>query len=123
MYMYLFGVLLLGIVVLVHEFGHFIVARMCGVRVEVFSIGFGKPLLKKKSGDTEYRISLVPLGGYVKMLGESTADAAEVDEKDIQYSFSGKKWWQKVLIVVAGPFFNLIFAFIVFLFVSFFSLS
>ena len=123
MYMYLFGVLLLGIVVLVHEFGHFIVARMCGVRVEVFSIGFGKPLLKKKSGDTEYRISLVPLGGYVKMLGESTADAAEVDEKDIQYSFSGKKWWQKVLIVVAGPFFNLIFAFIVFLFVSFFMFS
>ena len=110
---YLFGVLLLGIVVLVHEFGHFIVARMCGVRVEVFSIGFGRPLLKKKSGDTEYRISMIPLGGYVKMLGESTADAAEVDEKDLCYSFSAKKWWQKVLIVCAGPVFNLVFAFFV----------
>ena len=110
---YLFGVLLLGIVVLVHEFGHFIVARMCGVRVEVFSIGFGRPLLKKKSGDTEYRISMIPLGGYVKMLGESTADAAEVDEKDLCYSFGAKKWWQKVLIVCAGPVFNLVFAFFV----------
>ena len=123
MYMYLFGILLLGIVVLVHEFGHFIVARLCGVRVEVFSIGFGKSLLKKKSGDTEYRISLVPLGGYVKMLGESTSDAADVSENDLPFSFSSKKWWQKVLIVVAGPFFNLIFAFIVFIVVSFFMFS
>ena len=123
MYMYLFGILLLGIVVLVHEFGHFIVARLCGVRVEVFSIGFGRPLLKKKSGDTEYRISLVPLGGYVKMLGESTSDAADVSADDLPFSFSGKKWWQKVLIVVAGPFFNLIFAFIVFIVVSFFMFS
>ena len=120
MYKYLFGIILLGVVVLVHEFGHFIVARMCKVRVEVFSIGFGKPLLKKRSGDTEYRISLVPLGGYVKMLGESTSEENEVDEKDIQFSFSAKKWWQKVLIVCAGPVFNLIFAFIVFIVVSFF---
>ena len=123
MYKYLFGIVLLGIVVLVHEFGHFLFARIFGVRVEIFSIGFGKPLFKKKSGDTEYRISLVPLGGYVKMLGESTADAAEVAENEIQYSFSGKKWWQKVLIVSAGPFFNLIFAFVVFVFVSFFMFS
>lgn len=123
MYMYLFGVVLLGIVVLVHEFGHFIVARMCGVRVEIFSIGFGKPLFKKKSGDTEYRISLVPLGGYVKMLGESTSEENKVDEKDIQFSFSAKKWWQKVLIVFAGPFFNLIFAFLVLMVVACFMFS
>ena len=120
MYRYLFGVLLLGIVVLVHEFGHFIVARLCGVRVDVFSIGFGKPLLKKKSGDTEYRISMIPLGGYVKMLGETTSEENEVEEKDLPLAFSSKKWWQKVLIVCAGPVFNLVFAFLVLMLVSFF---
>ncbi|MBP5407465.1 RIP metalloprotease RseP [bacterium] len=123
MYMYLFGILLLGIVVLVHEFGHFIVARLCGVRVEIFSIGFGRALFNKKIGETEYRISLVPLGGYVKMLGESTSEESDVAENEIQFSFSGKKWWQKVLIVCAGPLFNIIFAFFVFIFVAFFMFS
>ena len=118
MYRYLFGVLLLGIVVLVHEFGHFIVARLCGVRVDVFSIGFGRPLLKKKRGDTEYRISMIPLGGYVKMLGESTSEENEVEEKDLPLAFSSKKWWQKVLIVCAGPVFNLVFAFLVLMVVA-----
>ena len=123
MYMYLFGVVLLGIVVLVHEFGHFIVARMCKVRVEIFSIGFGKPLFKKKSGDTEYRISLVPLGGYVKMLGESTSEGDDIEEKDRPFAFNTKKWWQKVLIVCAGPCFNLIFAFLVLIVVACFMFS
>lgn len=123
MYMYLFGIVLLGIVVLVHEFGHFIVARMCKVRVEIFSIGFGKPLFKKKSGDTEYRISLVPLGGYVKMLGESTSEGDDIEEKDLPFAFNTKKWWQKVLIVCAGPVFNLIFAFLVLMVVSCFMFS
>ena len=123
MYMYLFGILLLGIVVLVHEFGHFIVARLCGVRVEIFSIGFGKALFRKKIGDTEYRISLVPLGGYVKMLGESTSEEGDVAENEIRFSFSGKKWWQKVLIVCAGPVFNLIFAFLVLMAVACFMFS
>ena len=123
MYRYLFGILLLGIVVLVHEFGHFIVARLCGVRVDVFSIGFGRPLFKKKYGDTEYRISMIPLGGYVKMLGESTSEENDVEEKDLLLAFSSKKWWQKVLIVCAGPVFNLVFAFLVFIAVSFFMFS
>lgn len=123
MYMYLFGIVLLGIVVLVHEFGHFILARMCKVRVEIFSIGFGKPLFKKKSGDTEYRISLVPLGGYVKMLGESTSEGDDIEEKDLPFAFNTKKWWQKVLIVCAGPVFNLIFAFLVLMVVSCFMFS
>ncbi len=123
MYMYLFGVVLLGIVVLVHEFGHFIVARMCKVRVEIFSIGFGRPLFKKKSGETEYRISLVPLGGYVKMLGESTSEEGNVEEKDLPFAFSTKKWWQKVLIVCAGPVFNLIFAFLLLMVVACFMFS
>src|SRR5271170_6681768 len=64
----------LGIMVLVHEFGHFITAKAFGVRVEVFSIGFGKRLFGFKRGDTDYRISLVPLGGYVKMSGETAGD-------------------------------------------------
>ena len=123
MYKYLFGIVLLGIVVLVHEFGHFLFARIFGVRVEVFSIGFGKPLFKKRSGDTEYRISMIPLGGYVKMLGESTSEDNEVDEKDLPFAFSAKEWWQKVLIVCAGPVFNLVFAFIVLMVVACFMFS
>ena len=123
MYMYLFGIILLGVVVLVHEFGHFLFARIFGVRVEVFSIGFGKPLFKKKSGDTEYRISMIPLGGYVKMLGESTSEENEVEEKDLPFAFSAKEWWQKVIIVSAGPIFNLIFAFLVFMVVACFMFS
>jgi regulator of sigma E protease len=63
--------IVLGIMVLVHEFGHFAVAKLCGIRVEVFSIGFGKRLFGFKRGDTEYQIAMVPLGGYVKMSGET----------------------------------------------------
>jgi RIP metalloprotease RseP len=63
----------LGIMVLVHEFGHFAVAKLCGVRVEVFSVGFGKRLFGFRRGDTDYRLSLLPLGGYVKMSGERRA--------------------------------------------------
>ena len=62
--------IVLGIMVLVHEFGHFAVAKLCGIRVEVFSIGFGKRLFGFRRGDTEYQIAAVPLGGYVKMAGE-----------------------------------------------------
>ncbi len=65
----------LGIMVLVHEFGHFAVAKLCGVRVEVFSVGFGKRLFGFRHGDTDYRLSLLPLGGYVKMSGESPGEA------------------------------------------------
>ena len=66
--------IVLGIMVLVHEFGHFAVAKMCGVRVEVFSIGFGKRLFGITRGGTDYRLSLLPLGGYVKMAGELGGD-------------------------------------------------
>ena len=63
--------IVLGIMVLVHEFGHFAVAKLCGIRVEVFSIGFGKRLFGFRRGDTDYQISAIPLGGYVKMAGEN----------------------------------------------------
>ena len=62
--------IMLGVLVLVHEFGHFAVAKLCGVRIETFSIGFGKRLFGFRRGDTDYRVSLLPLGGYVKMAGE-----------------------------------------------------
>ena len=67
--------IVLGIMVLVHEFGHFAVAKLCGIRVEVFSIGFGKRLFGFRRGDTDYQISAIPLGGYVKMAGDTTPPA------------------------------------------------
>jgi regulator of sigma E protease len=109
----------LGIMVLVHEFGHFITAKFFGVRVEVFSIGFGKRLFGFKRGDTDYRISLVPLGGYVKMSGEqagdgtpiSTADSAAPNPAD-PGDFANHPRWQRILIGLSGPFSNFILAFL-----------
>ncbi|HQI05985.1 MAG TPA: RIP metalloprotease RseP [bacterium] len=123
MYMYLYAVLLLGVVVFIHELGHFLFARLFGVRVLAFSLGFGKPLIKWKRGDTEYRISLIPLGGYVKMLGESPDDEKALENNEYAYAYSHKLWWQKVIIAFAGPLFNIIMAFVVFMFVSFFEYS
>ncbi len=116
----------LGIMVLVHEFGHFITAKFFRVRVEVFSIGFGKRLFGFKRGDTDYRISLLPFGGYVKMTGENIGDtatpAAATEEligdhfkpSDPQDSgdFSAHPRWQRVLIGVSGPVANFILAFV-----------
>jgi len=120
MLMYLFGVLLLGIVVLIHELGHFLFAKLFKVKVTAFSIGFGKPIVKWKKGDTEYRISIIPLGGYVKMTGETPNDEKELTEDEIAVSYSHKKWWQKVVIAFAGPLFNIILAVFVFFIVSFY---
>ena len=123
MLMYLFGVILLGIVVLIHELGHFIFAKLFNVQVTAFSIGFGKPILKWKRGDTEYRLSIVPLGGYVKMTGETPNDEIELTEDQIAVSYSHKKWWQKVVIALAGPLFNIVLAVFVFFIVSFYEYS
>ncbi len=110
---------MLGILVLVHEFGHFAVAKLCGVRVETFSIGFGKRLFGFRHGGTDYRISLLPLGGYVKMAGEMSgessigkpanspaADAAEYDPG----SYTNHPRWQRILILCAGPAANFVLA-------------
>ncbi|HSW60253.1 MAG TPA: RIP metalloprotease RseP, partial [bacterium] len=123
MHMYLFAVLLLGVVVFIHELGHFLFARLFGVRVLAFSLGFGKPIVKWKKGDTEYRISIVPLGGYVKMLGESPDDEKALENNEYAYAYSHKLWWQKVIIAFAGPLFNIVLAFFVFIIVSFFEYS
>jgi regulator of sigma E protease len=98
----------LGIMVLVHEFGHFAVAKLCGVRVEVFSLGFGTRLFGVKYGDTDYRISALPLGGYVKMSGETPGSETTGDPGE----FSAHPRWQRVLIAVAGPVANFILAFV-----------
>lgn len=105
-------VLLLGILVFVHEFGHFIVARMCGVKVEVFSLGFGKKILQYKWGDTNYCLSLIPFGGYVKMYGEQGGEIVPEDQRHM--SFTHKSVWKRISIVLAGPLMNLLFAILVF---------
>ncbi|TVU63792.1 sigma E protease regulator RseP [Vibrio atlanticus] len=98
----------LGILVAVHEFGHFWVARRCGVKVEKFSIGFGKSIWSKIGRDgTEYSLSMIPLGGYVKMLDGRVDD---ITEEQQQYAFDKKPLWKRTAIVGAGPAFNFIFA-------------
>ena len=96
----------LGIMVLVHEFGHFAVAKLCGVRVEVFSVGFGKRLFGFRRGDTDYRLSLLPLGGYVKMSGEAPGEGTTGDPGE----FSAHPRWQRILIGLAGPICNFLLA-------------
>ena len=94
----------LGIMVLVHEWGHFIVAKSFGVRVETFSIGFGTRLWGFKRGDTDYRISALPLGGYVKMAGDNPLEERKGDPDE----FLSKPRWQRVLIALAGPAMNIL---------------
>ena len=103
----------LGVLVFVHELGHFLLARWNGVRVLTFSLGFGPKLLKFQRGDTEYAISAIPLGGYVKMAGESPDDprAGAPDE------FMSKTKWQRFQILIAGPVMNILLAVLVMTFV------
>ncbi len=110
---------LLGILVLAHELGHFLVARLLGVKAEVFSLGFGKAIFKKKVGDTEYRLSMVPVGGYVKFYGDDATVENPVPEEMKPYLFSTQKVWKRALIVFAGPLCNFILAVFVFAVVYF----
>ena len=105
-------VVVLGVLIFFHEFGHFLIARLFGVGVEKFSLGFGPRLIGKKIGRTDYRISAIPLGGYVKMVGEEPD--AEVDPADISISFTHKHVAKRMCIVAAGPFFNILLAIIIF---------
>ncbi|MDR2631766.1 MAG: RIP metalloprotease RseP [Spirochaetaceae bacterium] len=114
----LLGLIGLGVVVFVHELGHFIAARLVGIDVEAFSIGWGKPILKKKIGRVEYRIGMFPIGGYCKMRGENEFQEAFDHKKEdippVAGTFYGANPWRRILVSFAGPFFNLIFAVIVF---------
>lgn len=105
-------ILVLGILIFVHEFGHFLIAKLCGVRVLKFSLGFGNKVIGRKWGETEYLISAFPLGGYVKMYGEQQGDP--IPESERVRSFSHKSVLQRFAIVFGGPFFNLLFAVVLF---------
>ena len=105
-------IIVLGVLIFFHELGHFLVARVLGVGVERFSLGFGPKLVGRKIGITEYRISAIPLGGYVKMVGESPD--SELDPSDIPISFTHKHVLKRILIVAAGPLFNILLAMIIF---------
>lgn len=109
------AIVVLGILIFVHELGHFIFAKLFRVGVEKFSLGFGPKLLGKQIGETEYLISAFPLGGYVKMVGEGTD--SELSEEEKARSFAGKHPLQRIAIVAAGPSFNLVFAWLVFILV------
>ena len=105
-------IVVLGVLIFFHELGHFLVARLFGVGVEKFSLGFGPRIVGKKIGITDYRLSAIPLGGYVKMVGEEPD--AEVDPADIALSFTHKHVLKRILIVAAGPLFNIFLAVIIF---------
>jgi len=106
------AVLLLGILIFVHELGHFLFAKLMGVKVLKFSLGFGPKLLGKKFGETEYLISSVPLGGYVKMSGEEPSE--EQSEAEVARTFKAQPLRKRFLIVVSGPLFNIFFAALLF---------
>src|SRR2546425_9512617 len=99
--------LILGFMILIHEFGHYAAAKLLGVRVEVFSIGFGKRLLGFKKGDTDYRIAAIPLGGYVKMSGENPMDDRTRDPGEVL----SHPRWQRFIIAIARPAMNVLLAF------------
>ena len=103
---FLYVVPVLGFMILIHEFGHYAVAKWLGVRVEVFSIGFGKRLFGFRRGETDYRVALIPLGGYVKMSGENPMEERTDDPRE----FMNHSRWHRFLIAIAGPVMNILLA-------------
>jgi regulator of sigma E protease len=106
------ALLVLSFLIFFHELGHFLVARLFGVRVDVFSIGFGKRLFTKQIGQTEWSISAIPLGGYVKMKGQDDSDPTAISNDSDSYTT--KKPWQRIMILLAGPFANFLVAFMLY---------
>ena len=105
------GVVLLGLVIFVHELGHFMMAKWRGVKVLKFSLGFGPALLRFTRGETEYRLSWIPLGGYVSMAGDGPNEDGSMPIGDEQ--FLSHPWFGRALIAVAGPAANLVTAFLI----------
>jgi regulator of sigma E protease len=117
------AIILLGILIFVHEFGHFIFAKLMGVKVLKFSLGFGKKLIGRKIGETEYQIAAFPLGGYVKMFGEESGEEMRLtgekeeeppSEEDLKRAFRAQSVGKRMLIVLAGPVFNILFTYVIF---------
>lgn len=106
------AIIVLGILVFVHELGHFLLAKRLGIGVITFSLGFGRKLIGRKMGETQYQIAAVPLGGFVKLIGENPDE--EVKEEDRQRSFSHAPIWKRAMIISAGPFFNFFLAIVLF---------
>src|SRR4249919_2730088 len=100
------ALIVLGIIIVLHELGHFLVAKFFKIKVETFSVGFGPRLLGFRHGDTDYRISAFPLGGYVKMAGETPMDSITGEA----YEFLSKPKWQRFLVAAAGPAMNIFLA-------------
>ena len=110
-------VVVLGVLIFVHEFGHFLFAKLFRVKVLKFSLGFGPKVFGKTFGETEYLVSAFPLGGYVKMLGESAEEEPEMEPELQKRSFAHKPVFQRFCIVLAGPLFNLLFSIFLFFFI------
>jgi len=115
----IYATVLLGILIFVHELGHFIVAKALGVKVLKFSLGFGPKIIGRTYGDTEYLISALPLGGYVKMLGQEDIpdEAEEIPDSEKHRAYNFQPVWKRFSIVFFGPVFNLVFAALVFFFI------
>ncbi len=112
--------LALGVLIIIHELGHYAVARLCGVRVLRFSVGFGRPLLRwqRSPQDTEWVVAAVPYGGYVRMLDERDPDQAPIAAELLPQSFSRQSVWRRIAIVSAGPLANLVFAVLLYTFIN-----
>ncbi len=105
--------IVLAILIFIHELGHFLAARACGIRVDAFALGFGPRLVSWKRKETEYAINLIPFGGYVKIFGENP-DELSLHGPNSNRSFVNKPRWQQAIVLVAGVFFNLIFAWVLY---------
>ena len=113
----LVALLVLSVLIFFHELGHFTAARFFGVQIDVFSIGFGKRIWTKKIGKTEWSLSAIPLGGYVKMKGQDDTDPTKISyDRD---SYNTKKPWQRIVILLAGPFANFLMAFLLYLAIAY----
>jgi regulator of sigma E protease len=109
---FLWAIVLFGLLIFFHELGHFLLAKLVGVKVLKFSLGFGPKLISRKIGDTEYILSALPLGGYVKPLGEEPGE--ELSEEEKPFAFNSQPAWKRAAIIIAGPVFNLVLAYIIF---------
>ena len=101
--------IVLGIMIFVHEWGHFAAAKLCGVRVDVFSLGFGPRLFGMKRGDTDYRLSALPFGGYVRMAGDNPLE----ERTGAGYEFLSRPRWQRAIVAIAGPLMNFLLALVI----------
>lgn len=114
------GILLLGVTIVIHELGHLLLGRLVGIQAEIFSIGYGKGIWKKKIGNTTFQITGIPLGGYVKFKGDDYSQDYNDDLEKAQGSFFAKPPLIRIIPVLGGPLFNLILGFLIFFIIGFF---